>query len=65
SSGTELGEHDTSSRLGNDAHADVADIRPIYNEEPMAEVGGWKVYGDGFEAADEGGCCGGGGGYGG
>nr|GEV62163.1 hypothetical protein [Tanacetum cinerariifolium] len=38
SSGTELGEQDTSSRLGNDAHADVADIRPIYDEEPMAEV---------------------------
>nr|GFC85035.1 hypothetical protein [Tanacetum cinerariifolium] len=23
---------------GNDAHDDVADIRPIYDEEPMAEV---------------------------
>ncbi|GKG09354.1 hypothetical protein Tco_0338100, partial [Tanacetum coccineum] len=31
-------EHDTSSRSGNDAHADDADIRPIYDEEPMAEV---------------------------
>ncbi|GKA98782.1 hypothetical protein Tco_0826719 [Tanacetum coccineum] len=30
SSGTESGEHDTSSRSGNDAHADDADIRPIY-----------------------------------
>ncbi|GKB20128.1 hypothetical protein Tco_0854051 [Tanacetum coccineum] len=29
---------DTSSRSGNDAHADDADIRPIYDEEPMAEV---------------------------
>ncbi|GJT81435.1 hypothetical protein Tco_1055777 [Tanacetum coccineum] len=29
---------DTSSRSGNDAHVDDADIRPIYNEEPMAEV---------------------------
>ncbi|GKB75557.1 hypothetical protein Tco_0942452 [Tanacetum coccineum] len=29
---------DTSSRLGNDAHADDADIKPIYDEEPMAEV---------------------------
>ncbi|GJQ89957.1 hypothetical protein Tco_0001096 [Tanacetum coccineum] len=28
---------DTSSRSGNDAHADDADIRPIYDEEPMAE----------------------------
>ncbi|GJY02344.1 hypothetical protein Tco_0360496 [Tanacetum coccineum] len=29
---------DTSSISGNDAHADDADIRPIYDEEPMAEV---------------------------
>ncbi|GJS74014.1 hypothetical protein Tco_0706855 [Tanacetum coccineum] len=28
---------DISSRSGNDAHADDADIRPIYDEEPMAE----------------------------
>ncbi|GJT81443.1 hypothetical protein Tco_1055785 [Tanacetum coccineum] len=26
------------SRSGNDAHADDADIRPIYDEEPMDEV---------------------------
>ncbi|GJY55375.1 hypothetical protein Tco_0454490 [Tanacetum coccineum] len=32
------GEQDTSSRSGNDAHTDDADIRPIYDEEPMAEV---------------------------
>ncbi|GKA56646.1 hypothetical protein Tco_0755718 [Tanacetum coccineum] len=38
SSGTELGEQDTSSRSGNDAHADDANIKPIYDEEPMAEV---------------------------
>ncbi|GJW30817.1 hypothetical protein Tco_0047692 [Tanacetum coccineum] len=38
SSGTESKEQDTSSRSGNDAHADEADIRPIYDEEPMAEV---------------------------
>ncbi|GJQ96877.1 hypothetical protein Tco_0008016 [Tanacetum coccineum] len=38
SSGTALKEQDTSSRSGNDAHADDADIRPIYDEEPMAEV---------------------------
>nr|GEZ64671.1 hypothetical protein [Tanacetum cinerariifolium] len=38
SSGTESKEHDTSSRSGNDAHADDADIRPIYDEEPMVEV---------------------------
>ncbi|GJV12480.1 hypothetical protein Tco_1354021 [Tanacetum coccineum] len=37
-SGTESKEQDTSSRSGNDAHADDADIRPIYKEEPMAEV---------------------------
>ncbi|GJT84793.1 hypothetical protein Tco_1066510 [Tanacetum coccineum] len=35
---TESKEQDTSSRSGNDAHADDADIRPIYDEEPMAEV---------------------------
>ncbi|GKG33983.1 hypothetical protein Tco_0434142, partial [Tanacetum coccineum] len=33
SNGTKSKEQDTSSRSGNDA-----DIRPIYNEEPMAEV---------------------------
>ncbi|GJV68182.1 hypothetical protein Tco_1483691 [Tanacetum coccineum] len=31
-------EQDTRSRSGNDAHVDDADIRPIDNEEPMAEV---------------------------
>nr|GEZ93458.1 hypothetical protein [Tanacetum cinerariifolium] len=35
---TESKEQDTSSRSGNDAHDDNADIRPIYDEEPMAEV---------------------------
>nr|GFA69909.1 hypothetical protein [Tanacetum cinerariifolium] len=34
---TESKEHDTSSRSGNDAHDDDADIKPIYDEEPMAE----------------------------
>nr|GEW04188.1 hypothetical protein [Tanacetum cinerariifolium] len=38
SSRTESKEQDTSSRSGNDAHADDADIRPIYDEEPMTEV---------------------------
>nr|GEW43925.1 integrase, catalytic region, zinc finger, CCHC-type, peptidase aspartic, catalytic [Tanacetum cinerariifolium] len=38
SSMTESKEQDISSRAGNDAHADDADIRPIYDEEPMAEV---------------------------
>ncbi|GJY53934.1 hypothetical protein Tco_0445598 [Tanacetum coccineum] len=38
SNGTESQEQDTSSRSGNDAHVDDADIRPIYNEEPMTEV---------------------------
>nr|GEV68636.1 hypothetical protein [Tanacetum cinerariifolium] len=31
-------EHDTSSRSGNDAQDDGVDIRPIYDEEPMAMV---------------------------
>ncbi|GJZ50340.1 hypothetical protein Tco_0604530 [Tanacetum coccineum] len=35
---TESGKHDTRSRSGNDVDADDADIRPIYDEEPMAEV---------------------------
>nr|GEZ31237.1 hypothetical protein [Tanacetum cinerariifolium] len=38
SSRTESKEQDTSSRSGNDAHDDDAYIRPIYDEEPMAEV---------------------------
>ncbi|GJX82817.1 hypothetical protein Tco_0332298 [Tanacetum coccineum] len=38
SSGTEFEKQDTSSRSGNDAHVDDADIRTIYDEEPMAEV---------------------------
>ncbi|GKC54400.1 hypothetical protein Tco_1077145 [Tanacetum coccineum] len=38
SNGTELQEQDTSSISGNDAHVDDADIRPIDNEEPIAEV---------------------------
>nr|GEZ90587.1 hypothetical protein [Tanacetum cinerariifolium] len=37
SSGTELKEQDTSSRSENDAHANDADIRTIYDKEPMAE----------------------------
>ncbi|GJU98494.1 hypothetical protein Tco_1327765 [Tanacetum coccineum] len=35
--GTESGEQDTSSRLGNDAHANDADIKLIYDKEPMVE----------------------------
>ncbi|GKG14729.1 hypothetical protein Tco_0354329, partial [Tanacetum coccineum] len=37
SSWTALKEQDTSNRSRNNAHADDADIRPIYDEEPMAE----------------------------
>nr|GEW86261.1 reverse transcriptase domain-containing protein [Tanacetum cinerariifolium] len=37
SSGTESKKQDTSIRSGNDAHADDANIRPIYDEEPMVE----------------------------
>ncbi|GJW98489.1 hypothetical protein Tco_0180297 [Tanacetum coccineum] len=43
SDGTELGEQDTSSRSGNDTHADDADIRPIYDEVPIAEVQTTKI----------------------
>nr|GEV50967.1 hypothetical protein [Tanacetum cinerariifolium] len=38
SSGTESKEQDTCNRSGNNAHADGADIRPIYDEEPMDKV---------------------------
>ncbi|GJS60106.1 hypothetical protein Tco_0654890 [Tanacetum coccineum] len=38
SSRAESKEPNTSNGLGNDAHADDADIRPIYHEKPMAEV---------------------------
>nr|GEU70744.1 hypothetical protein [Tanacetum cinerariifolium] len=38
SSVTKSVEQDTSSISGNDAHADDADIRPIYDEEPIDEV---------------------------
>nr|GEW54894.1 hypothetical protein [Tanacetum cinerariifolium] len=38
SSRIESKEQDTSSRSGNDAHTNDADIIPIYDEEPMAEV---------------------------
>ncbi|GJZ41276.1 hypothetical protein Tco_0588162 [Tanacetum coccineum] len=34
----EYESRDTSSRSKNDAHADDADIKPIYDEEPMVEV---------------------------
>ncbi|GJR79764.1 hypothetical protein Tco_0150549 [Tanacetum coccineum] len=36
--GTESKKQDISNRSGNDAHADDADIRPVYDEEPMTEV---------------------------
>ncbi|GJR86790.1 hypothetical protein Tco_0210801 [Tanacetum coccineum] len=38
SSGTESGKQDTSSKSGNDTNAVDADIRPVYDKEPMAEV---------------------------
>ncbi|GJV67106.1 hypothetical protein Tco_1482615 [Tanacetum coccineum] len=38
SSGTESGKQDTSSSSGIDVDADDADIKPVYDEEPMAEV---------------------------
>nr|GEX52292.1 hypothetical protein [Tanacetum cinerariifolium] len=38
SSGIKSKVQDNSSRSGNDTDADDADIRPIYDEEPMVEV---------------------------
>ncbi|GJR82129.1 hypothetical protein Tco_0152914 [Tanacetum coccineum] len=38
SSGTESEVQDDNSRSGNDTYADDADIKPIYDEEPMTEV---------------------------
>ncbi|GKE23809.1 hypothetical protein Tco_1435321 [Tanacetum coccineum] len=38
SNGIESEMQDESIRSGNDTYADDADIRPIYDEEPMAEV---------------------------
>ncbi|GJU22949.1 hypothetical protein Tco_1156291 [Tanacetum coccineum] len=38
SNGTESEKHVTSSKSGNDTHAEDADIKPVNNKEPMAEV---------------------------
>ncbi|GKA09005.1 hypothetical protein Tco_0688336 [Tanacetum coccineum] len=38
SSGTESGKQDTSSSSWNDVDVDDADIKPVYDEEPMTEV---------------------------
>ncbi|GKB79723.1 ribonuclease H-like domain-containing protein [Tanacetum coccineum] len=38
SSGTESENHDTSSRSGNDTHVEDADIKPVNDKEPMAEI---------------------------
>ncbi|GKG47458.1 hypothetical protein Tco_0506943, partial [Tanacetum coccineum] len=38
SSRTESENHDTSSRSGNDTHVEDADIKPVNDKEPMAEV---------------------------
>ncbi|GJZ39925.1 hypothetical protein Tco_0586488, partial [Tanacetum coccineum] len=37
-SGTKYGKQDTCRKSGNDADADNADIKPVYDEEPMDEV---------------------------
>nr|GEX12486.1 hypothetical protein [Tanacetum cinerariifolium] len=37
SSGTESERHDTSSRSENDTHAEDANIKPVYDKEPMVE----------------------------
>ncbi|GJS64020.1 hypothetical protein Tco_0678584 [Tanacetum coccineum] len=34
---TEFEKQDTSNRLGNDANVDDVDMKPVYDEEPMAE----------------------------
>ncbi|GJZ40191.1 hypothetical protein Tco_0586754 [Tanacetum coccineum] len=44
-SGTESKEQDTSSRSGNDSHADDADNRTIYDEELMAEFAKQSILG--------------------
>nr|GFD19495.1 hypothetical protein [Tanacetum cinerariifolium] len=36
--GTESGKQDTSSSSRNDVDANDADIKPVYDEEPMAKV---------------------------
>ncbi|GJX34334.1 hypothetical protein Tco_0245891 [Tanacetum coccineum] len=46
SNGTESQKQDTSSRSGNDAHVNDADIRPIYNEEPMDDTQQFLQYTD-------------------
>ncbi|GKE40735.1 hypothetical protein Tco_1464140, partial [Tanacetum coccineum] len=38
SNGIEFGKQDASSKSGNDADVYNADIKPVYDEEPMAEV---------------------------
>ncbi|GKF56518.1 hypothetical protein Tco_0166858 [Tanacetum coccineum] len=38
SNGTESEKQDTSSKLENDIDADDADIKPVYDEEPMTQV---------------------------
>ncbi|GKG37684.1 hypothetical protein Tco_0456907, partial [Tanacetum coccineum] len=37
SNGIESGKQDTSSSSGNDVEADDANIKPLYDEEPMVE----------------------------
>ncbi|GJR75873.1 hypothetical protein Tco_0088238 [Tanacetum coccineum] len=43
SSGIESGKYDTSSSSGNDVDADDADIKPVYDEEPMVEEKGFAI----------------------
>ncbi|GKC93888.1 hypothetical protein Tco_1159330 [Tanacetum coccineum] len=44
SSGTKSGKQDTHNNSGNDADADDVDIKPVYDEEPMAEVPTGKIF---------------------
>nr|GEZ03057.1 hypothetical protein [Tanacetum cinerariifolium] len=42
-SGTNSDKHDTSSRFGNDTHAEDVDIKPVNGKEPMAKVDSSKA----------------------
>ncbi|GJS25421.1 hypothetical protein Tco_0454053 [Tanacetum coccineum] len=51
SNGTESGKQDTRSNSGNAADTDDADIKPVYDEEPMVEVN--KVRGTSINFQEE------------
>ncbi|GKA53159.1 hypothetical protein Tco_0746474 [Tanacetum coccineum] len=56
SSGTESEVQDESNRSGNDTDTDDADMRPIYDEEPMAEVqltGEYNIFATGQQHTEQ------------